>query len=352
MESIALLEKVSRSTRELDHTLPVQFVEKTRPIFVVGCQRSGTTALAVMLDRHSGIAMLPETQFYHTYVQRDLANGGPQLHYRMIERALNDDFIRETGLTPDEVLDHYCESEATYDNLFRSILSAFVAKKGKRRAAEKSCHHLFHVEKLLSLYPDAKFICILRDGRDVVQSIRNVPWGRNKPVAGLCRAWNSFAKEMLRCQRRLSPRNFAVVRFADLMLRPEFTLRAVCEFLGEAFEPGMLSESTASAAVPSVELGWKGKALGVPDSKRVGAWRHSVAKSEVARMNFYMGRMLERTGYTETQVRGALLLRRIRWMLAYVPFLPGIFPIAVIFNRCFWRLVGRPKPSLYHIPLK
>jgi hypothetical protein len=352
MESLTLVEKGRRSTQEFQHSSPVCFVDKTRPIFVVGCQRSGTTALAVMLDRHSGIAMLPETQFYHTYVQRDLANGGPQLHYRMIERALDDDFIRETGLTPDEVLDHYCESEATYDNLFRSILSAFVAKKGKRRAAEKSCHHLFHVEKLLSLYPDAKFICILRDGRDVVQSIRNVPWGRNRPVAGLCRAWNSFAKEMLRCQRRLSPRNFAVVRFADLMLRPEFTLRAICEFLGEAFEPGMLSESTASAAVPSVELGWKGKALGAPDSKRVGAWRHSVAKSEVARMNFYMGRMLERTGYTETQVRGASLLRRIRWMLAYVPFLPGIFPIAVIVNRCFWRLVGRPKPSLYHIPLK
>jgi len=352
MESLTLVEKGRRSTQEFQHSSPVCFVDKTRPIFVVGCQRSGTTALAVMLDRHSGIAMLPETQFYHTYVQRDLANGGPQLHYRMIERALDDDFIRETGLTPDEVLDHYCESEATYDNLFRSILSAFVAKKGKRRAAEKSCHHLFHVEKLHSLYPDAKFICILRDGRDVVQSIRNVPWGRNRPVAGLCRAWNSFAKEMLRCQRRLSPRNFAVVRFADLMLRPEFTLRAICEFLGEAFEPGMLSESTASAAVPSVELGWKGKALGAPDSKRVGAWRHSVAKSEVARMNFYMGRMLERTGYTETEVRGVSLLRRIRWMLAYVPFLPGIFPIAVIVNRCFWRLVGRPKPSLYHIPLK
>lgn len=45
-------------------------------------------------------------------------------------------------------------------------------------------------------------------------------------------------------------------------------------------------------------------------------------------------------------------LRRIGWMLAYVPFLPGVFPIAVMANRYFSSLVGRPKPSLYHIPLK
>lgn len=352
MDSVALLENVSQSTGELGHSSHVSNVEHNRPIFVVGCQRSGTTALSVMLDRHSNIAMLPETQFYHTYIQRDVLAGGPQLHYRMIERALNDRFIRATGLSPEEVLDQYCEKEPTHDNLFRSILSAFAARQGKRRAAEKSCHHLFHVQKLLSLYPDAKFICILRDGRDVFQSLRNVPWGRNKPVAGLCRAWNSFAREMLRCQQRYSPRNFTVVRFADLMLRPEFTLRMLCEFIGEAFEPGMLSECTGSAAVPSTELGWKGKALGRPDASRVGAWRHSAATSEIERLNFYMGRMLDRTGYTDTQVTGASLIRRISWMLAYVPFLPGIFPIAVRVNRFFWWLIGRPKPSVYHVPLK
>ena len=323
-----------------------------RPVFIVGCQRSGTTALAVMFDRHSRIAMLPETQFFYNYITRDRARRQGQTHRGLVERALDDLFIGQSGLSAEEILEFFAPEPPTYENLFRALLKAYAIKHNKPRVAEKSCNHLFHVDEILRLYPEAKIICILRDGRDVVKSIRSVPWGRDKQWAGICRNWNRYANEMFRVQARLHADRFTLVRYEALMQSPETELRRLCEFIGEDFEPAQLAEGTSSAVVPDVELKWKGKAKGMPDAKRVGAWRSSSTPEEIALWNQYMGRNLRRTGYADTRVTGVSLLKRLGWLFAYVPYLPGILPIAAKVNRAFWRIVGRPKPDIYYIPLE
>src|SRR3989337_2699567 len=69
-----------------------------RPIFVGGCQRSGTTALAVMLDRHTQIAMLPETQFFCHFAPEDRRRRLPMTHEALARRALSDFFIKASNL--------------------------------------------------------------------------------------------------------------------------------------------------------------------------------------------------------------------------------------------------------------
>lgn len=321
-----------------------------RPIFVVGCQRSGTTALTVMLDRHSRIAVPSETQYFCRFTVRDRAMASEMTHEGLLQRACDDFFIKQAGFTPDELRPYFTRQDATYGGLFHAMLECFVARRGKPRPAEKSCDHIYHLDEIFRLYPNAKVICILRDGRDVVRSLRSVPWGRDKRYAGLCRQWNRSVNEMLRAKERLSPDRFFVVRYEDLMTAPEPTLRALSEFIGEDFEPGQIEESKSSVAVPDAELKWKGKARGAPDAQRVAAWRQGSSAEEIAQMNFFMGRNLRRTGYPDTKAESGSLMQRLRWALAYAPFLPGVFPIAFRVNRALLRLVGRPKPDIYSVP--
>lgn len=326
--------------------------ETDRPIFVVGCQRSGTTALAVMIDRHSRIAMMPETQFFNTYIIRDSARRLPQTHEAMVERALEDDFIGRAGLTREILLECFRDKPATYEALFQAILQAYAIVNGKPRVAEKSCGHLFNVDQIIRLYPQAKFICILRDGRDVVRSFRGVPWGRDKAWAGVCRVWNRYVNEMFRLKARLPADRFTIVQYEELIRNPEQEMRRLCEFFTEDFEPAQIKAGVSTAVVPEAELAWKGKAMSAPDPKRAGAWRENSSPDDIAMWNLYMGRNLRRTGYSVEKIEGISPGKKLMWMLAYVPYLPGIFQIAFRANRAFWWMIGRPKPDLYYIPME
>lgn len=309
-----------------------------RPIFVVGCQRSGTTALAVMLDRHSRIAMLPETQFFRNHMPQESRRGGARSHEAMVERALADAAIRESRLAPEAVLAFFRPLEPTYPNLFRSLLQAYAREHGRERPGEKSCHHLFDARRILDLYDEARMICIVRDGRDVVRSIRNTPWGKDHPWTLLCHQWNRFAAAAAAAERSLPPDRFTLVRYEALMREPEAELRRLCAFVGEEFEPGQIEAGTGTNVVPDYELGWKGMAKRPPDQSRAGAWRRNSTPEEIAQWNLYMGRWLQAFGYPDTDVGGVPLSRRLAWSLAYAPFLPGVLEVGLGLNNLIRRL--------------
>lgn len=303
------------------------------PFFIVGCQRSGTTALAVMFDRHSALAVPSETQFFCTFVRLDSRKRLPMTHEQLLSRACDDFFIHQTGLRYEEMIEIFRRYEPTYPNLFRAILESFAAKQGKRRTAEKSCDHIHHVPELLRLFPGARVICIIRDGRDVVQSMI-AAWG-TKLLGSLCRLWIMKARVAARLQRKLPRDRFTMVKYGDLILRPDEEMKRLCEFIGEEFEPSQLDKKSESASVPVAELDWKAKAKDRPDASRVGAWRRNGDPERIAQLNFYMGPMLRKWGFTDTEVVGVSWTKRLRWWLQYIPCWRGVFPVAVRVNRVF-----------------
>ncbi len=298
-----------------------------RPIFIVGCQRSGTTALAVMFDRHPAIAMLPETQFFNKFHTSDRRRHGASTPEALVDRALADPEICNVQLSPGEVLESFREGRDGHPELFQALLSAYAKKHGKARSAEKSCGHLFASKTILRFYPEARIICILRDGRDVVRSLMKVSWGRSLPRPLACLEWLRFARAALRLSKQLPPERFTMVRYEDLMLSPEPTLRRLCDFVGEPFEDRQLVPGADTDVVPDSELEWKGKAKTSPDASRVEAWRRNATPEAVAQMNFYMGSMLRRLGYADTTVKGASWAQRLLWRTKFLPFQRLVYPI-------------------------
>lgn len=314
-----------------------------RPIFVVGCQRSGTTALAVMLDRHPDISMLSETHFFCRFVDLDRKRGGAMSHEAMLARARDDFFINQTQPDYDVFRETFLRYPPTYPHLFKALLQAHSLKHGKPRPAEKSCDHLFQTREILALYPGARVICIVRDGRDVVRSINKLGWDKGHGPVGACRQWNAFVREGRRLARELSPDVFTTVRFEDLMIQPETELRRLCEFLGVEFLANQIEGGADTAAVPQAELEWKGKAREAPDPSRVAAWRKCGDPTLIAEMNYYMGDGLRMHAYPDAEVRGVSLSRRLGWGIRYFPYRRGIYPLASASLRAVRSITGKEQ---------
>jgi len=305
--------------------------ERFRPFFIVGCQRSGTTELAVMFDRHSAIAVPPETQFFCKFVPADSRKRLPMTHEQLLARTCNDPFILQAGLRYEDAIERFRHYSPTYENLFRVLLETHAAKQGKRRAAEKSCDHIGNVDQLLREYPESKVICVIRDGRDVMRST-SAAWGQ-KNWTVMCHYWTDYAKRARFWLRTLPPDRFTVVKYGDLIRRPAEELSRLCTFVGEDFEPSQLESCEETKTVPESELAWKGKAREGPDPSRVDAWRRCEDHELIAKFNFYMGPMLREWGYTDTEVVGIPWTKRLLWWIQYIPCWPVIYPVALRVNR-------------------
>ena len=273
------------------------------PVFIVGAPRSGTTLLAVLLDRHSNIAIGPETQFFTEFIPRYWENRLPETHEELVDSALQFKRIADFELDRDELLRYFKNYELSFANLLRAIIEVYALQRSKSRPGEKSPLHLNFVPALLEQFPGAKIICILRDGRDVVRSLLNVPWAipDNPRRLGLfCIRWNDSVEEMLKYEQVLSPDVFMTVKFEDILRQPKLELEKICDFIGEEFEPAQLETAQPSSTVPEWEKDWKNKASETIDAGRIEAWRKSSDKKQFWIMNSMMGPLLKRLGYRDT----------------------------------------------------
>ena len=206
--------------------------------FLVGCPRSGTRLLGELLDRHSRLAVPPETAFFEEVA--------PQLATADDARLLK--VLRGWRRLPEleiDAKDVVRKRPSTAAGVLAVLLDLYAQSRGKSRCGEKTPEHLRHASTILRRFPKAKVICMLRDGRDSVLSLRSMPTWRGSLAAG-AEIWKDsvIAAEQLALRE---PDRFMLLRYEDLVLHTEDVLRHVMRYLGEPFEqtqlhaPGVVS---------------------------------------------------------------------------------------------------------------
>lgn len=288
-------------------------VERSRdaPIFVIGFQRSGTTLLQALLGAHPRIAAPPELYFVgrvadHVDYFGDLSDD------RGLERALHEtlhpplDLLAECGFDDERLLAAAKRAPRTYAGLLDTVLTDFAERNGKRRWAEKSAGQ--PLPAVMNLFPDALAIHIVRDPRDVVASSREMPWSRHESAAALARGWRAFTMETARRGLELGPAQFMQVRYEDLTRDPDAVMRLVCAFIGEDYDPAMVSDSSRRrATVPALAAGWQGRALGNVEPVRTEAWRERLDRVEQLGVHAIVGPLLAPLGYSPPPLRDLAL---------------------------------------------
>ncbi len=217
----------------------------TRPIFVVGVQRSGTTLLQSLLGAHPAIAAPPELHYWFRVQLRSLAWDGDltddDVLARAVHTALNPPvaLLAEAGFDEAAVLARAAAGPRTHAGVVEAIMRDAADRQGARRWSEKSPGQPAGVA--LGWFPDAQLVHIVRDPRDTVASSVRAPWGEHDPWV-LAHRWRRFTRDTLRVGARVGPGSYLRVRYEDLVADPVATMRVVFAFLDEAFDPAILDD--------------------------------------------------------------------------------------------------------------
>jgi len=250
-------------------------VANDAPFFIVGCGRSGTTLLRLVLSGHSRIEIPPETWFLLPLVARLPLTD--RLTPAQLEEAIG--LITGDYRWPDMEI-----AAAAFAAQARALpdpriatLAALVYDEYRRRAdkprfGDKTPPYIGILPQLATIYPDARFINLIRDGRDVAVSFIDAHF--NGGVWDKEFEWRRAVRLGLAYRATPLAERILEVRYEDMVRDLEATTRRVCAFLGETFEPEMLAyQGLIETKVPVRERVVHGS-LGRPvAADAAAAWR-------------------------------------------------------------------------------
>lgn len=270
------------------------------PFFIVGSGRTGSTLLRMMLAAHSRIAIPPETWFLLPLVGRF-----------PVDRPLN---AEELNQAIDLMTSHYRwpDMEMPAEELQRRarrlvqprlvdlvgvVYGQHLQGSGKVRWGDKTPPYIQILPQLATVFPGAKFIYLVRDGRDVAKSFQGLrmygPWLHDNTVE-----WRDACYWERKWMKSGYADRILPVRYEDLVTDPEASLRRICGFLGEEFEPRMLSwQEEVGRLVPAREQHVHQNLK--RDSRRedVARWKKEMNAREAFVAEAFMFAHLDRYGY-------------------------------------------------------
>ena len=211
--------------------------------FIVGCARSGTTLLQAMLAGHSRVFSFPESHFFCSAVpqSRRLRLLG-FANLRTVQSALSDLLTSLERRDLASLIPGRNPLLSAYGRAFRCIIDQATRDRGKDIWLEKTPHHIDYLTSIQRVIPNARFIHILRDGRDVIASQRHAisqdpaywgSWG----LPQLVQVWNKDVQTSLRYRHQPA---HILISYEALLDRPLPELERLCTFLQVDFQLDML----------------------------------------------------------------------------------------------------------------
>ena len=280
-------------------------------VFIVGCPRSGTTLLKRIVDAHPAVAITPETHWipWRARAGRGIAANG--LVTAELCNVLFDYFrFPRLGITRDE-LTAIVASGVSYPEFVSAIFDLYGAKRGKRVVGDKTPPYVREIQLLHSWWPTARFVHIIRDGRDVALSAvnwksqaerfaRRFSTWRDEPIVTAALWWRRMVTLGREDGAALGPDLYLELRYEDLVDEPERESRRLCEFLDVPYDDAMLD---FHAGRTKSDPGLTSKQAWLPVTAGLRDWRTQMDAPDVARFEGAAGNLLAELGY-ERAARG------------------------------------------------
>jgi hypothetical protein len=270
--------------------------------------------LAVMLDSHPEVAVPPETSFLGPIA---CLYGPSATVRRNFFEAVTADRLglsnwSDFGLDRDAFLGRLEAIEPfTVSAGLRAFYAMYAEAEAKPRCGEKTPGYVFLMPELAALLPEARFIHVIRDPGDTALSWRKTWFAPSQDLALLGAEW----KKHVEAGRRGSGlvRRYIELRFEDLVLQPEATLKRVCEFISLSWNPAMLDYRARGAARierlqgrqhargPMIEREQRtsihANLTRAPDADRLEVWKREMTADERRALEEAAGPLVRELGY-------------------------------------------------------
>ena len=240
-------------------------------IFNFGAQRSGTLWLQRIVTAHPAVAAVPsETELF--------SMGIAPLLERFHHGLRSSTTVGQT----------YVEREVLLDATRDFVDSVFIGHltEGAQYLAERTAHHVTSVDVISAVYPDARLVHIIRDGRDVARSLVARDWGP-ATVAEAAERWRSA---VVAARSAAPAEGYREVRYEDILDDPAETIAGLYDWLGLEHDEAILAEALAEARVRRNQ-----------DAKdptpRHDKWRDHFSAEDVRAFEEVAGGLLDELGY-------------------------------------------------------
>jgi hypothetical protein len=276
-------------------------------VFIVGCPRSGTTLLRRMVDAHPLIAITRrETHWIPACFRKRIGiTPDGMVTNELISWLMTDERFRFMNVSRTELESLLTAQPALpYADFVSRVFDLYAKREGKRLAGDKTPGYARQLATLHALWPTARFIHLIRDGRDVCLSFldwaksprivgRFLPWAQD-PVASAALFWEWHIRLARRAASRLPPALYYEVRYEALVLQPAQQCASVCTFLDLPFSDRML---LADVSPRKPRPGLDSKHARLPPTSGLRDWRSQMQPEHIQRFESMAGDLLEELGY-------------------------------------------------------
>jgi len=273
---------------------------KSDPFFIVGSGRSGSTLLRMILSSHSRIFIPPETWYILPLVE-EIPLTSP-LNSREVKKA-TDIIIShyrwvDIPMTDKEFLQAVEKSGSlTLRGLLDLIYGHCVSLYQKQRWGDKTPVYIKILPQLSVLYPEAKFIYLLRDGHDVAKSFYDVGW-YSPFISESVIEWKEAASLYIRHKTSSLADKILEIRYEDFVRNMEKEVKSICRFLNEEYQPSMLQwQSNIKDYIPSREAHIHKKLYRQPQEDDAFRWKREMSKRHVLIIESHIHGELTGIGY-------------------------------------------------------
>jgi hypothetical protein len=287
--------------------------------FLFGSHRSGTTMLRRTAEAHSRIAVAPETHWIpQFYKHRTGLTADGMVTEALIARLLEHPKLRHLGVSPKDLRRLLTPGERpAYADFVGRIFDRFGEARAKSLVGDKTPNYVRQVHVLHALWPRARFVHLIRDGRDVCLSV--LAWKRKAartaelfptwtedPVTTAALCWERDVRHGRNKGRPLGPALYHEIRYETLVHRPADETRDLCSFLGVPYEAGMLEFHQGRTVH---EPGLSPKESWLPITPGLRDWKTQMPPSDVERFEAAAGDLLDELGYPRANRSPALAAR-------------------------------------------
>jgi hypothetical protein len=272
-----------------------------------------------MLDAHPQLTIPPETHFlpklfkgFDQWVSDGIE--GAELRERAMDLITSHPRWGDIDLDPEDVRRRMARHDPlTAGDAARAVYEAYAAREEKPRWGDKSPPYTWKAKRIQRSLPEAHFVHLIRDGRDVALSLSEVSWGPGDVRAAAAKWVDELTRARHRA-RRLRPGTYMELRYEDLVADPEPLLRRIADFVSLPWDERMLAyHHGAEARMKEVIRDFHPLGGGTitaeerarqhelvkspPSSSRVGRWRAEMSQEEVEAFESVAGDLLTELGY-------------------------------------------------------
>ena len=296
------------STTNMRHGAPGGSTETGSPnpyVFLVGCPRSGTTLVKRMVDAHPQIAITRETHWITRFFRKriGLTEEG-NVTRKLVKELFEYKRFPHLHLDKADVRALLDGEELHYTEFVSRVFDLYGKREGKPLVGDKTPPYVRYIGTLSELWPRARFVHIIRDGRDVCLSMlkwrmadraagRRSTW-KEDPVTTTALWWEWLIRVGREAGTTLGPERYHELKYEDLLSDPATVLGELCEFLSIPFDEAMLSYHEGRT---SNDSGLSANAAWLPPTAGLRNWRTEMAAEDLETFEAAAGRLLDELEY-------------------------------------------------------